>query len=258
MAGPGASKQEARPPRPVAGRAAEGATGPPPGHGLAPRRQAGPSTATAPWGRRPCVLGEPPALPGPPPPSGQQPVAATLLEQELAPSLELVSSVVLGAWSSSFKLCLSFLICHTRTEMLPPCFSCGRCRVKRSRLARDGGRRAGRPPLGPVCSVIASLLEVGRQKVLLLKLSAMWGAGSDPQKGVPALGACLPEKLRPPSAGTGTSQKWEPTGSCVEKRRAGRKEGCPVCLPGARSPSFRSCRALAGLLISPFPSAPRS
>lgn len=162
MAGPGASKQEARPPRPVPGRAAEGATGPPPGRGPALRRQARPSTATAPWGHRPRVLGESPTLPGPPPPSRQQPVAASFLEpKELAPnSSELDSSSVLGTWSSSFKLCLSFLICHKRTGMLPPCFSRGRCRVPRSRLARDGGQCASSLPSG----LFAPLSQAGRRR----------------------------------------------------------------------------------------------
>lgn len=126
----------------------------------------------------PASWARPPPLPGPPPPPGQQPVAASFLEdKELAPNgSELVSSSAPGARSSPPELCLGFLIRHMRTGVFPPCLSWTRCRAERSRPARGGGQRAGGPPLGLVCSAIASLLEDRRHNVLLPKHSAMAGS----------------------------------------------------------------------------------
>lgn len=172
----------------------------------------------------PASWARPPPLPGPPPPPGQQPVAASFLEEkELAPNgSELVSSSAPGARSSPPELCLGFLICHMRTGVLPPCLSRGRCRAERSRRARTvGSVPAGLPSGWSALPSRASWRTEDR--TCCFRNAQQWrGAGSDPQKGGPALGACPPEKQRPPSTGTGTSQKWEPTSSRVGKSR---KEG---------------------------------
>lgn len=120
-------------PRPVPGRATEGATRLLPGYRPAPRAGDRPRAAEG-------LRDEPP--------TGQAPFLDLCLHQGsgtgrlsasscwFGPEWKescfwssnnsgLMPSSVLGAWSSSVKLCLSFLICHQRTGILPLSFSHG-------------------------------------------------------------------------------------------------------------------------------------
>lgn len=106
--------------------------------------------ATVHW-VRPCALAESPTLLGPLHPSAlgvcQQPLAASFLERKVhcfwsSNRLVLVSNSILGALSSSFKLCLSFLICRKRTRVPPLCLSQACCRAKYRWLTSPAGQQA--------------------------------------------------------------------------------------------------------------------